>query len=47
MELQRFGEVETEKGLAQAMLCIDEDRPDETLLQLWGIETEFAVQLSG
>lgn len=47
MELQQFGQVETAKGTANAMLCIDKDRPDELLIQLWGVEHELAIRFKG
>lgn len=36
MGQQFFGSVETAFGAAHAMLCIDEDRPDEFMLHIWG-----------
>ena len=40
MELQRFGTIETAKGLADAMLCIDADRPNELMVHWWGAGIE-------
>lgn len=36
MNLQQFGTIETESGLARAMLCIDQDRPTEFMVHWWG-----------
>ncbi len=36
MILQQFGRIETEQGTAQAMLCIDQDRPSELMVHWWG-----------
>jgi hypothetical protein len=33
LALQQFGKIETELGLANAMLCIDADRPTEFMIQ--------------
>ncbi|MDA8260843.1 MAG: FRG domain-containing protein [Betaproteobacteria bacterium] len=40
MELQRFGKIETAQGLADAMLCVDADRPDEFVIHVWGAGIE-------
>lgn len=40
MELQRFGKIETAQGLADAMLCIDADRPNEIMVHWWGAGIE-------
>lgn len=47
MDHQKFGVVETETEEMRAMLCIDMDRPDEFLVQLWGQDSAFAVLLQG
>lgn len=36
LPLQRFGTIETEKGLATAMVCMDVDRPTEMMLHFYG-----------
>jgi hypothetical protein len=33
---QLFGSIETPDGIADAMFCLDKDRPDEAMLHLWG-----------
>lgn len=40
LELQRFGKIETAQGLADAMLCIDADRPNEIMVHWWGVGIE-------
>ena len=40
MELQRFGKIETAQGLADAMLCIDADQPNEIMVHWWGVGIE-------
>jgi hypothetical protein len=40
---QLLGAVQTSKGTSDAMLCIDSDRPNEYLIQLWGTELECAA----
>ncbi len=40
LELQRFGKIETAQGLAEAMLCIDADRPNEIMVHWWGVGIE-------
>ena len=35
MNLQQFGTIETEQGVANAMLCIDQDRPGEAMIHWW------------
>jgi hypothetical protein len=36
MATQQFGQVETAQGVAEAMLCIDSDRPLEFMLHCYG-----------
>ena len=36
MEFQQFGTIETETGVAEALLCIDADKPTEFMLQWHG-----------
>lgn len=45
MELQQFGTIETGEELANAMLCIDVDRPAEAMLHWWGEKTPPAAIL--
>ena len=33
--MQLFGEIETQYGKSQAMLCVDDDRPQEWLIHMW------------
>ena len=43
--LQRFGTIETQAGLANAMLCMDADRPDEMMLHYYGGQVEAGAVL--
>ena len=36
MGKQLFGSVETAYGTASAMLCIDDDQPDQFMIHIWG-----------
>jgi hypothetical protein len=36
MNLQQFGNIETEQGFAGAMLCMDRDRPAEAMIHWFG-----------
>ena len=47
METQLFGSIETRQGKAFAMMCCDEDRPDEIMLHWWGVPGEHAVAVLG
>ncbi len=38
--LQFFGNIDTEEGTNEAMLCMDIDRPDEAMLHFWGGATD-------
>lgn len=39
MTLQQFGNIDTADESANAMLCMDIDRPDEAMLHWWGEKT--------
>ncbi|MBW5804946.1 FRG domain-containing protein [Burkholderia sp. COPS] len=47
MEKQLFGSIETRQGKAFAMMCCDEDRPDEIMLHWWGVPETHAVAVLG
>lgn len=47
MDKQLFGSIETRQGKAFAMLCSDEDRPDDIMLHWWGIDGQPAVAVWG
>lgn len=36
LALQQFGSIETPQGLADAMLCIDDDCPNQLMIHWWG-----------
>jgi hypothetical protein len=40
VELQLIGTVETRLGRANAILCADDDRPEQIFLHLWGIQDQ-------
>ena len=43
MERQLFGTIETRQGKAHAMMCCDEDRPDDMMIHWWGVAGQPAV----
>jgi hypothetical protein len=43
MEKQLFGTIETRPGKASAMMCCDEDRPDDVMLHWWGVTGQPTV----
>lgn len=47
MSIQMFGSIELPQGKAQAMLCLDADKPNEFMVNLWGLAEAkpFAVLL--
>ncbi|MFM0158963.1 FRG domain-containing protein [Paraburkholderia sediminicola] len=47
MEKQLFGTIETRPGKANAMMCFDEDRPDEIMLHWWGVADQPTVAVLG
>lgn len=47
MEKQLFGSIETRLGKAFAMMCCDEDRPDDIMLHWWGVPGQPAVAAWG
>lgn len=46
MEHQQFGRIETAAGVANAMLCIDDDRPDEMMVSWSGADIAPAAVLA-
>lgn len=47
MDKQLFGTIRTRLGKASAMMCCDEDRPDDIMLHWWGIAGQPAVAVWG
>ncbi|HEM7892203.1 FRG domain-containing protein [Burkholderia cepacia] len=47
MDKQLFGTVETRAGKAHAMMCFDEDRPDDLMLHWWGVPGQATVAVVG
>ncbi|RAS19610.1 FRG domain-containing protein [Paraburkholderia bryophila] len=47
MEKQLFGTIETRHGKALAIMCSDEDRPDDVMIHWWGIAGQPTVAVLG